>query len=60
MTTHDGLKERLDTHRESTNPWAVIRELKLQLAARDAELKRLRAELKFYTPQSKALKGEQQ
>lgn len=38
----DGLMEKLDAHRESTNPWAVIRELKLQLAAKDADIAAMR------------------
>lgn len=41
MITSDGLKERLDAHRQSTNPWAVIAELKLQLAAAQTENHRL-------------------
>lgn len=32
MIPSDGLKEKLTTHQQSTNPWAVIDELKRQLA----------------------------
>ncbi len=39
--TYDGLRERLDAHRQTTNPWAVIAELKLQLAARDRKIAEL-------------------